>query len=290
MTLWRFAATGARGRLEPAHARLCERDPPIALSASYFIEDEAADRGRLEALFDSEPALSDILDAAGLSEDDASVRLEPLPEQDWVALSLEGLQPVSAGRFTIHGRHDLAKIPAGQTPVLIDAGQAFGTGHHGTTRGCLIAFGNLVARGASFETILDLGCGAGTLAIAAAKTGSARIVASDIDPVAVAVTLENAALNGVAGRIDAVEADGFGAPGIAGAAPYDLIFANILAEPLRGLAPDIAGALAAGGRVILSGLLTEQEPGVLDAFEAAGLAREDRLALDGWAILVMRKP
>lgn len=290
MTIWKLEALGDRRRLDAAYQRLNLTDPPVALSLSLFVVDETAGTARLEALFEDAPDPNAFLGEAGLSQGDADVMLGPLPEQDWIAMSLEGLPPVSAGRFTVHGRHDLDKIPQGQTPILIEAGQAFGTGHHGTTRGCLMAFDEMLTAGDSFERILDLGCGAGTLAIAAAETTDAVVVASDIDPVAVEVTLENAELNNLKGQIEAVTAEGFDAPEIAGRAPYDLIFANILAGPLTELARHVAQALKPGGRVILSGLLVQQEDQVREAYEQAGLAQEASESIDDWATLVMRKP
>lgn len=291
VTLWKMDARGKRTALEPAYERLNAMDPPGFLSLSLFEEEGDATHARLEALFEDQPDTDAFLETAGLTQDAADIEFAPLPEEDWVALSLEGLQPVSAGRFTVHGRHDLDKVPHGATPILIEAGQAFGTGHHGTTRGCLMAFDDLLKAGETFGNILDLGCGAGTLAIAAAKTlRGAAIMASDNDPLAVEVTLENAGSNRVAGRITALTAEGFEDAALREAAPFDLIFANILAAPLIALSGDIAGALAPGGRTILSGLLVEQEDRVRKAFEAAGLTQESRAAIDDWATLVMRRP
>src|SRR5690606_18433115 len=211
----------------------------------------------------------------------------PLAEEDWVALSLAGLPSVEAGRFFVHGAHHTPS--AGAVAILIEANQAFGTGHHGTTKGCLLAFDALLDRGETFANVLDLGCGSGVLAIAAAKTTSARVTASDNDPVAVDVAQENFAANGVA-EIEAVVAEGLDSPALAARAPFDLIFANILAGPLIVLAPAVAAALGPGGRVILSGLLVEQRDSVLAAYRAAGLALESEGALDGWSTLVVRRP
>ncbi len=217
-----------------------------------------------------------------------------LPDEDWTAKSQMGLPPVEAGRFFIYGSHDRDKIPMHTPyPILIDAGMAFGTGHHGTTKGCLLALEDLIHQPPSKtkkrlenypERILDLGCGSGVLAIAASKAINIDVLASDIDPDAVTVTLLNAKINDVESKITAVQADG-----IPGGGPYDLIFANILAGPLVMLAPSIVGALAAGGHVILSGLLDEQAEKLIAAYEAQGLTLTRRASLAGWTTLTMQQ-
>lgn len=206
-----------------------------------------------------------------------------LPDEDWVGLSQSGLPPIKAGRFFVHGSHDLPTDDA-VFPVLVDAGQAFGTGHHGTTTGCLLMLDGLEAQGLKPDTILDLGTGAGILAIAAAKLfPEANILATDIDPIAVQVADTNAAINAVQFR--SVTADGFDTPALKGQS-FDLIIANILAGPLRGLAADIAKALNVDGFAILSGILDEQAEWVAQAFRAVGLTVEMRPSLDGWTSLL----
>ncbi len=293
--LWRLSAEGAAGRLRAAYDRLAaaEETAEAAAALSLSLTDRGADRAVLEALFPTAPDAGAFLRAAGLERAALDhLHIAPLPDEDWVALSLAGLKPVTAGRFLLYGAHDAAEVqsaPSGAIPILIEANQAFGTGHHGTTRGCLLAFDALLAAGADFNTVLDLGCGSGALAIAAAKAlPDARVMASDNDPLAVAVTQENLAANSVSGA-ETIVAEGLDHPGLASRAPYDLIFANILAGPLIVLAPAIADALAPGGRVILSGLLTEQRGAVLAAYEAAGLSLESEGALDGWSALVARR-
>lgn len=213
-----------------------------------------------------------------------------LPDEDWVSKSQQGLPPVDAGRFWVYGSHDADSTPAHVTwPIHIDAGQAFGTGHHGTTKGCLIIFDNLLKSGFAPDKILDLGCGAGILAIAAAKALKIPVLATDIDPDAVAVTLENATINNVAANIISEVSDGFESEVLAGR-KFDLMFANILAGPLMGLAPDISNALSPGGKVILSGILDEQADSVAGAFEKAGLTVSPQPSLSGWTSLLGVKP
>lgn len=176
-----------------------------------------------------------------------------LPETDWVAHVRRELSPVAAGRFFVYGNHDADKVPADCIPLLIEAAMAFGTGHHGTTLGCLRAFDRLLDQGVVPANVADIGCGTAVLAMAAAKVLDGVVVASDIDQVAVDVALANMAANGLTGRVPCVEAAGFAHPKLTRAAPYDLVFANILKGPLVALAPDMARNVTAGGRAIFSG-------------------------------------
>ena len=215
--------------------------------------------------------------------------IERLDQADWVAKSLAGLHPVPAGRFVVHGRHDRRRVPSGAIGIEIEAGLAFGTGHHATTRGCLLLLDRVV-RSRRPRKVLDLGCGSGVLAIAAAKQLKTRVIASDIDPTAVTVARDNVRLNGVAPLVAVVEAIGLDHPTIRARAPFDLVFANILAAPLVALARPLAGALAPGGHLILSGLLESQAMRVLAAYRARGLLPTARLALEGWARLLLEAP
>jgi ribosomal protein L11 methyltransferase len=215
--------------------------------------------------------------------------IAPLPQRDWVRQSLEGLAPVAAGRFFLHGAHDRARRRAGGLSLEIDAGTAFGTGHHGTTEGCLVALDRLLKRRTP-RRILDVGCGTGVLAIAAARATLRPALASDIDPEAVRVTLENARLNGVKPRIRSVVAAGLGHPVIAAGAPYDLIFANILARPLVALATGLARVLAPGGHLILSGLTLDQSRWIEATYRARGLALAARIRRGNWVSLVLTRP
>jgi ribosomal protein L11 methyltransferase len=227
-------------------------------------------------------ALSDgLLGAPGFS-------VGHLPETDWVAKSLAGLRPVAAGRFLVHGSHDRARRRPNTLNIEIDAAQAFGTGHHGTTAGCLLAIDRL-AKTRRIRNGLDIGTGSGVLAIAIAKAAKVPVLASDIDPVAVRIARENIRLNGVARHVRAVTAADLGGRIFKEHAPYDLIVANILAGPLMGLAPEIAGALASGGTVILSGLLPEQRARMVAAYRAQELALTRSSILNGWLTLTFAR-
>lgn len=210
------------------------------------------------------------------------------PSIDWVTRSLEGLPPVIAGGFFVHGSHETKPAPAGLTEIVIDAAQAFGTGHHETTSGCLEAIG-LVLKHRRPKRMLDVGTGTGLLAIALAKRTRRLVVAGDIDPIAVDTAAANALRNGVRNRVSCVRADGLKGRRIADAGPYDLIIANILAGPLHRLAPAISRATARGGTVILSGLLSGQASRIVNAYRQHGLVLRRRLTRKGWATLILRK-
>jgi ribosomal protein L11 methyltransferase len=210
-----------------------------------------------------------------------------VPDQDWVAKVQRELPPVEAGRFFVYGSHDLEHLPAGRIGLLIEAAMAFGTGHHGTTLGCLRAFDRLLDQGRSFENVLDLGCGTAVLAMAAARMSLNSVIASDIDPVAVEVALVNVLANDLEGRVNCVESIGFDAPALAQAAPFDLIFANILKGPLIDLAPAMAVHLAPGGIAILSGLLVEQADDIVAVYNAQGVDLVKREDLGEWTALTL---
>jgi ribosomal protein L11 methyltransferase len=212
-----------------------------------------------------------------------------VPDQDWVAKVRRELPPVEAGRFFVYGSHDAALLPEGRIGLLIEAAMAFGTGHHGTTLGCLRAYDRLLDDGQRFDNVLDLGCGTAVLAMSAARMGAAHVLASDIDPVAVEVALANVKANGLVGRVACVESIGFDSPVLLAGAPFDLIFANILKGPLIELAPDIAAHLAPGGRAILSGLLVEQADEIVEVYQGQGLALETREDLGEWSALTLRR-
>lgn len=219
--------------------------------------------------------------------------LSELPEIDWVAKVRRELSPVEAGRFFVYGSHDADKVPqdAGRVPLQIEATVAFGTGHHGTTLGCLLAFDKLLTDGWRPGRVADIGCGTAVLAMAAAATlPDALVIASDIDQVAVDVAEANVEINGLKGRVECLEAAGLDHPRIKAAAPYDLIFANILKGPLIELAPGIAANLATGGRAILSGLLAVQAEAVTAAYQNAGLCIHSRDDIGEWSTLVLDKP
>ncbi|WP_193176521.1 50S ribosomal protein L11 methyltransferase [Oricola nitratireducens] len=209
---------------------------------------------------------------------------EILPDIDWVAKSLEGLKPVRAGRFLVHGRHDRAAARANDIAIEIEAGQAFGTGHHGTTSGCLVMLERLI-RTRRPKNVLDLGTGSGVLAIAVAKLAKCPVLATDIDPVATRVAKSNARLNGEAGLIRFETAAGFSNRAFLEEGPFDLIVANILARPLMRMAPDIAAELSPGGDVVLSGILATQRQMVLAGFRAAGLFHRRTIWRDEWVTI-----
>ena len=211
-----------------------------------------------------------------------------LPPTDWVAQVRRELHPVEAGRFFVYGSHDAHRVPAGRVALLIEAAMAFGTGHHGTTQGCLLALEDLLAGGVAPDRVADVGAGTAVLAMAAAQVfPAAAVTASDIDAVAVEVARANLAVNGLGGRVEAVEAAGFDHPALRG--PFDLVFANILKAPLVAMAPAMARATAPGGRAILSGLLTRQAGEVVAAYEVAGFRLAGRRVLEGWATLTLRR-
>lgn len=212
-----------------------------------------------------------------------------VPETDWVAHVRRELHPVEAGRFFVHGSHDTDKLPDGKVGLLIEAAMAFGTGHHGTTQGCLESMDKLLSEGIRPCNIADIGCGTAVLAIAAAKVLEGDVIASDIDPVAVDVALANAAANGVGDRVACVEAAGFDHPDLAANAPYDLVFANILKGPLIDLAVPMARHVAPTGHVILSGILNDQAEAVIDAYATAGFTLCDRRIIGDWTTLTLRQ-
>jgi ribosomal protein L11 methyltransferase len=216
------------------------------------------------------------------------IAFDTVEAKDWVAASLEDLIPVHAGRFVVHGRHDRARVPPNKLGIEIEAALAFGTGHHGTTRGCLLLLDSVLRSHAPWR-VLDLGSGTGVLAIAAAKAQRQRVLASDIDPVSVAVARDNARLNGVGNLVEAIRASGFSAPQFASRGPFDLVLANILANPLRQMATPMATHLAPSALVILSGLLPHQAQGVIAAYRARGLVLRRHLQIAGWSSLLMQR-
>lgn len=215
--------------------------------------------------------------------------IAPVPDVDWVRRSLEGLAPVTAGRFFLHGSHDRSIRRRGGHSFEIDAGTAFGTGHHGTTAGCLSALDDILKRHRP-RHILDLGCGTGVLAIAAAQALKTKALATDIDAEAVRVTMRNAELNGVRPLLNSATAAGLHHPSIRQSAPYDLIFANILARPLATLAQGLCEILAPGGHIILSGLTIDQLRWIRACYTTRGLVPMRTIQNANWIALVLTKP
>ncbi|HEX3485239.1 MAG TPA: 50S ribosomal protein L11 methyltransferase [Micropepsaceae bacterium] len=281
--LWKASAAVAK-EVAADIAALIELTPPRP-QAVLIVEDPFSPQGAVEALYDIIP------DAGFLSRlTGHEVSVAPLPDQDWIRLSQQGLPPVRAGRFFVYGAHDAGEVPPGVIPIRIEAGLAFGTGHHETTALCLTALTDIARNDRRPRAILDLGCGTGVLAIAATKLWHCHVLATDIDAVAVEVARENARANESAPLVHAAVADGFTHPAIRSAAPFDLICANILAGPLCRLAPDLSAALARGGTAVLSGLLRDQEKAVLSFYRPHGLVLR-RIYRDGpWSALVLERP
>ena len=217
----------------------------------------------------------------------SSLVVEKVAPRDWIKESLIGLRPVTAGRFVVHGAHDRARVPSHCVGLEIEAATAFGTGHHGTTRGCLLALDALARRRHRPRRILDIGTGTGVLAIAAAKIFRMPVLAVDIDPRSVAVARDNARLNGVGSLVTVVHAAGLRAPDVIKRAPFDLVLANILLRPLQRLAAPVARQLVPNARVVISGVLAAQANAALGAYRSQGLMLERSFALDGWFTPVM---
>lgn len=233
-------------------------------------------------------------DEAGLAVLAAAFEAKPfvvseLPETDWVAHVKRELAPVEAGRFFVYGSHDADKVPEGAEPLLIEAAMAFGTGHHGTTLGCLKALDRIANEGFVGENVADIGCGTAVLAMGAARIWPNKVLASDIDEVAVDVAKANAVANGLEDKLICLEAAGFGHPDLAAKAPFDLVFANILKAPLVDLAPDMGANISAKGHAILSGILNEQADEVVQAYETAGFSVHTREEIGEWTTLTMTR-
>lgn len=259
--------------------------------------DEDAGLWQLDAYLDDKPgaALLKLLQSFVPSAKGVKPAVSELPEEDWVTLSQQGLEPVQAGRFFVHTSSHADRVPPGTTSFLIDASQAFGTGGHDTTAGCLAMLDRLARAGASPRNIADIGTGTGLLAFAAmAVWPRAKTIASDIDPASILVTRDNAGINGVplgrgGGRLALAVAPGTDHPAIRHRAPYDLVVANILAGPLITLAPDIAAATAPGGHAILAGLIARQMEPVLAAWRAQGFRLAARGGSAEWPCLLLVK-
>jgi ribosomal protein L11 methyltransferase len=254
--------------------------------------DDGAGRWRVAIHFRTAPDATTIRQLVAAAGGDAAetLRFDRVAATDWVRDSLAGLPPVAAGRFVVHGAHDRAKIPQNRIGIEIEAALAFGTGHHGTTRGCLLALDGLCKSAGGRRTlrkILDLGTGSGVLAIAAARALRRPVLATDIDASAVRAARGNAALNRAGSFVEVVRADGVSGQKLRERAPYDLIFANVLLKPLQRFAAPLTRLTAPGARVVLSGLLSSQANAAMAAYHR--LALERRIDLDGWTTLVLRR-
>jgi ribosomal protein L11 methyltransferase len=267
-------------------------DPPVVVTREI---DEAAGTWQLDCYFNDRPGAATIrlVQSQVPSALRAKASVAPLPDEDWVTVSQQGLAPVHAGRFYVHTADNRGTVPPGARSLQIDAGLAFGTGGHDTTAGCLAMIDRLARAGAQFRNIADIGSGTGLLAFAALHLWpGAHMLASDIDPVSVDVLRANARLNGFAvgrarGQVLGVAAPGTDHPAIRHRAPFDLLIANILAGPLITLAPDFAAATAPGSRVILAGLIAPQERAVLSAYRAQGFRLAARSQAGDWPCLLL---
>jgi ribosomal protein L11 methyltransferase len=265
---------------------LAEMDPSPASAVS--VEEASRVAWSLDAFCTNEELARE---AAALIEQAAPgvpVSVQKMEDKDWVAVSLAGLPAVHAGPFIVAGWHELAHLEGGRIPIWIEAGPAFGTGHHGTTKGCLQELANELDRRRP-RRVLDIGTGSGVLALAALKRGVPFALGTDMDADSIRIAHENRKNNKAGRRLKLLIARGSGHAAIRAGAPYDLVLANILAKPLVGLAPEIARLVAPGGRVILSGLLSHQEPQVKAAYAGRGFTLKHRRRLNGWSTLVYQR-
>ncbi|MEQ5826001.1 50S ribosomal protein L11 methyltransferase [Sulfitobacter sp. NFXS29] len=282
------ALTTLTGR-DPAYAlgEAMERLIPEPTGVGVFEVEDGSGLWEVGGYFEEAPdtaALAVLAKAMGAKD----FTVSELPETDWVAHVRRELAPVEAGRFFVYGSHDADKVPEDCEPLLIEAAMAFGTGHHGTTLGCLRALDRLAGEGFHGKNVVDIGCGTAVLAMAAARIWPEPVLASDIDEVAVEVAQANVDANNLSGRVTCVEAAGFDHPQLAEAAPFDLVFANILKGPLVALAPDMAGALQPAGYAILSGLLNEQAEEVIEVYARSGINLVHRESIGDWTTLTLQ--
>jgi ribosomal protein L11 methyltransferase len=283
------ALTHTQGReAAEALAEACEDLEPEPVGTGVFEIEDGSNRWEVGAYFTEAPdeiALALLAAAHGANP----FAISEVPDVDWVAHVKRELTPVRAGRFYVHGSHDADTVPEGVEALCIEAAMAFGTGHHNTTKGCLEALDRLATQGFQPHRIVDIGCGTAVLAMAAARLWPVTVLASDIDAVAVDTAAANVIANGLDGRVVCLEAAGFGHQMLEDNAPYDLVLANILKQPLIDLAPQMATMVAPGGRIILSGILTTQAEEVNGVYQDAGFALDRRDDLAEWSALVMER-
>ena len=271
-----------------ALAEACEGLEPEPVGTGIFEIEDGSNRWEVGVYFTEAPdevALALMAAAYGAQP----FAISELPEVDWVAHVRRELTPVRAGRFFVYGGHDADQVPEGVEALCIEAAMAFGTGHHNTTKGCLEALDRIANDGYQAHRIADIGSGTAVLAMGAARIWPVTVIASDIDPVAVDTAAANVLANGLDGRVVCIEAAGFDHPMLEDAAPFDLVLANILKQPLIDLSPDMEKSVAAGGKIILSGILTGQAPEVIAAYEEQGFGLDRRDDLGEWSTLTMRR-
>ncbi|WP_284163607.1 50S ribosomal protein L11 methyltransferase [Frigidibacter sp. SD6-1] len=288
MPFYSALTTLATREAAEALAESLEGFDPEPTGVGCFEIEDGSGRYEVGAYFEEEPD-DIVLALMAAIYGAAPFAVSEVPQTDWVAHVKRELQPVEAGRFFVYGSHDADKVPEGSVALLIEAAMAFGTGHHGTTKGCLLALDRIDREGVRARNVADIGCGTAVLAMAAAAIWDCATIASDIDPVAVDVARSNVAANGQAGRVEVVEAAGFDQSDLRSRAPYDLIFANILKGPLLALAPDLAANLTVGGRAILSGILTSQADELVQKYMSFGLAPAHREDIGEWVTLELVK-
>lgn len=283
------ALTHVQGRqAAEALAEACEDLDPEPVGCGVFEIEDGSNRWEVGVYFTETPddiALALLAAAHGANP----FAISQVPDVDWVAHVKRELTPVRAGRFYVHGSHDADTVPEGVEALCIEAAMAFGTGHHNTTKGCLEALDRLAIQGFRPQRVVDIGCGTAVLAMAAARLWPVTVLASDIDAVAVDTAAANVIANGLDGRVICIEAAGFAHQMLEDNAPYDLVLANILKQPLIDLAPQMAAMVAPGGRIILSGILTTQADEVIGVYRDAGFALDRRDDLEDWSALTMAR-
>ncbi len=290
MTTWTALTTLPGQAPAEALGAAMERLDPAPTGIGVFELEDGSGLWEVGGYFTAAPDIAGLALLAAL-HGAADFVVSQLPDKDWVAEVRRELTPVEAGRFFVYGAHDADKLPEGRIGLLIEASMAFGTGHHGTTQGCLLALDRLADEGLRPRHIADIGAGTAVLAMAAARVwpDAPVVIASDIDEVAVDVARANVAANGLEGRVRCLEAAGLAHPDLAAAAPYDLILANILNGPLLALAPDIGESLAAGGHAILSGILNPQADEVLAVYRENGFNPVDHTRIGDWTTLLLQR-
>lgn len=262
-----------------------EKLNPAPMGVGVFELEDGSSEWEVGAYFDDEPDEVSILILENAFEATGIV-ISEIPETDWVSKVKRELSPVEAGRFFVFGDHDSEKLPQDRVGLLIEASMAFGTGHHGTTKGCLLALDSLISKNKRLDNVIDIGCGTAVLAMAVGKVSSSKIIASDVDQVAVEVALANLKANKLQNRIDCLEAMGFENELIKSNAPFDLIFANILKPPLIDLAPSIRIYLKSGGHAIVSGILDVQASEIIEVYHQNNLKVLDRIDIGEWVTLI----